>query len=95
MIDTQFLHDVAGYVNGRIAKVVLNSMVEITSFTVKEAPDRTVILQYIIPVADVSLVELIELKDASDNLITSNEVEIPITSDTLVLQTVEVKEVMT
>ncbi|MFC4601862.1 ketopantoate hydroxymethyltransferase [Cohnella hongkongensis] len=95
MIDTQFLSDVADYVNGRIAKVILNGTVDITNFTVKEVSERTVILQYIIPVADVSLVELIELKDTSGNLITSNPVEIPITSDTLMLQTVEVKEVMT
>lgn len=94
MIDSQFLQDIAGYVNGRIAKVVLNGMVEITDFIVKEAPDRMVILQYIIPVAAVPHVELIELRDGIGTLISSNAVEIPITSDTLMLQTVEVKEVM-
>ncbi|QTH44972.1 ketopantoate hydroxymethyltransferase [Cohnella sp. LGH] len=95
MITAQFLSDVTDYVDGRIAKVVLNGTVEITSFIVKEAPDRTVILQYIIPVADVSLVELIELRDDSGAILSSNPVEIPITSDTRMLQTVEIKEVMT
>jgi len=94
MIHAQFLNDVADFVNGKIAKVVLNGTVEISNFTVKEAPERTVILQYIIPVAGVSLVELIELRSSSGALITSNEVEIPVTSDTLMLQTIEVKEVM-
>lgn len=92
MINTQFLHDVAEYVDSRVAKVVLNSTYEITDFQVKEVTDNVLALNYIVPVADVSLITKIEIKDASDNQITSNDVNVPITSDTVMLQTIEVKE---
>ncbi len=95
MISTHFLQDVAEYVNGRIAKVVLNGMYEITDFETKAVTDNTLALRYIIPGAEVSLVTKIELKSAEDELITSNDVHVPITSDTLMLQTIEVKEVTT
>ncbi|RED65466.1 ketopantoate hydroxymethyltransferase [Cohnella phaseoli] len=94
MIDTQFLHDVAEYVNTRIAKVVLNGNYEINSFTARVVEDGMVALNYIVPVADVSLITLIELKDSVNRLVTTDVVNVPITSDTKMLQTVEAKEVV-
>ncbi len=94
MIDTQFLHDVAEYVNTRIAKVVLNGNYEINSFTARVVEDGMVALNYIVPVADVSLITLIELKDSVNRLVTTDVVNVPITSDTKMLQTVEAKEVI-
>lgn len=92
MITASIIHEVAEYVNGRIAKVVLNGSYEITSFEVKEATDGTVALNYIVPAADVPLITSIELADASGAVISSNNVNVPIASDTLMLQTIEVKE---
>ena len=93
MIAAQFLNDVAAYVDSRVAKVVLNGSYEITQFEVKQVTDSTLALNYIIPAAEVSHVELIELKDGDGNLITSNSVDVPISSDTLMLQTISVEEV--
>lgn len=93
MISTQFLHDVATYTDGRIAKVVLNGSVVITDFEVKQVTDNKLALNYIVRSSSVSTITLIELKDATDNIISSNAVNVPIASDTLMLQTVEVKEV--
>ncbi|MEF3309527.1 ketopantoate hydroxymethyltransferase [Paenibacillus sp. GYB004] len=93
MITAGFLHDVAGYVDNRIAKVVLNGSYEITNFEVKSVTDSMVAINYLVPVADVSLITQIELKDASNNVITSNPVHVPIASDTMMLQTILVKEV--
>jgi len=95
MIATQLLGDVAGYVDGRIEKVVINGTYEITDFVVKQVSGSTVALQYIVPVADVTNIDLIELKDAADNLLTSDSVDVPLTADTLLLQTILVKEVTT
>lgn len=92
MITASIIHEVAEYVNGHIAKVVLNGSYEITSFEVKEATDGTVALNYIVPAADVPLITSIELADASGAVISSNNVNVPIASDTLMLQTIEVKE---
>lgn len=94
MIDSQFLNGVSDYVDSRIAKVVLNGNYEITNFEIKEVTDNTVAMQFIVPASDISLLTLIELKDSSDELITSNEVNVPVNADLLMLQTVEVKEVV-
>ncbi|WP_334072477.1 MULTISPECIES: ketopantoate hydroxymethyltransferase [Paenibacillus] len=92
MIAEGILHDVAEYVNGRVAKVVLNGTYAITDFEVKSVTDKVLVLNYIIPVAEIPLVTLIELKDAADTVLSSNVVNIPIAADHLMLQTIEVKE---
>ena len=93
MIEQQFLNDVARYADSRVAKVVLNGSYEITQFEVKQVTDNTLALNYIIPAAEVSLVTLIELQDATGNVITSNNVHVPLNADTLMLQNITVTEV--
>jgi hypothetical protein len=93
MITSTFLHDVAVYVDDHIDKVVLNGSYEITDFEVKQVTGSTLALNYMVRVADVSLITLIELKDSSNNVKTTNAVNVPIASDTLMLQTIEIKEV--
>ncbi|MBB6670290.1 ketopantoate hydroxymethyltransferase [Cohnella nanjingensis] len=92
MIATTFLHDVAVYTEGRVSKVVINGALEITDFETKQVTNNNLVLNYIVPVSDVTLITLIELKDSADNLISSNTVNVPITSDTFMLQTLKVKE---
>lgn len=92
MIVSALLNELAEYVDGRIAKVVINGSYEISSFKVKEVTDNVLALNYIVPVADVSLITSIELKDSSNNVLTSNQVNIPIVADHLMLQTIVVKE---
>ncbi|WP_410769570.1 ketopantoate hydroxymethyltransferase [Fontibacillus sp. BL9] len=93
MIASSFLNGVANYTNGKIAKVVLNDSIEITNFTIKEVTESTVGMQYIVPASLVSLITKIDLKDALNNLVSTNNVYVPIASDTLLLQTITVKEV--
>lgn len=93
MIQSQFLHDVADYVDSRIAKVVLNGSFTITDFDQRAVTDSTVALNYIVPAASISLITQIDLKDQNDILISSDAVNVPVPSDTLMLQTIEVKEV--
>lgn len=92
MITSSLLNGVSGYVNGRIAKVVINGEFEITSFKVKEVTDNVVALNYIVPVAVVNVVSLIELKDSKNQVLTSNTVNIPIAADQMMLHTITVKE---
>jgi len=91
MITSSLLNELATYVDGRIGKIVINGSYEITSFKVREVNDNVVALNYIIPVADVSLITSIEIKDTSNNVLTSNDVNIPIVADHLMLQTITVK----
>lgn len=93
MIASTFLADVAQYTNGRIAKVVLNDTVEITKFTIKEVTGSQLGMQYVVPAASVSLVTKIDLRDKDNKVISTNNVYVPIASDTLLLQTINVKEV--
>lgn len=93
MIASGLLHDMAGYLDSRVAKVVINGDYEITHFEVKTVNDNVLALNYVVPVDEVSLITLIELKDAADNVLSSNAVNVPITSDHLMLQTIELKEV--
>ncbi|WP_019849831.1 hypothetical protein [Desulfitobacterium sp. PCE1] len=92
MISTEFLSSVAGYVDGQVAKVVLNKSYEITSFKVKETEQGLVNMQYVVPDGVVPIVSLIELRDSSDTVISSNEVYVPITADTIITQSIRVKE---
>lgn len=92
MISSMLLSEIAELVDNKIAKVVLNETYEIDTFEVKSVTESTVGMQYIIPASAVSLVTKIELKNSSDQVISSNDVYVPITSDTLILQTIEVKE---
>ncbi|MNI87236.1 hypothetical protein D3C73_1444170 [compost metagenome] len=92
MIASSLLSEIAILAESKIAKVVLNETFEIVDFEVKSANGATVGMQYIIPVSAVPVVTKIELKDGAGQVISSNDVYVPITSDTLILQTIEVKE---
>ncbi|WP_018750212.1 hypothetical protein [Paenibacillus sanguinis] len=94
MITASFKQEVANYVNTRIAKVVLNESYEINEFEQKAVTDSTVALNYIVPAANVPVITRVELRDAADGILTTHEVNVPVSSDTLMLQTVEVKEVV-
>lgn len=92
MMDASFLYDVAEYVDSRVAKVVLNGTYVITDFEVKQVTDNVLALKYLVPASEVSLVTTIELKDAADNVISANDVNIPITTDHMMIQSITVME---
>lgn len=93
MISQEFLNDVADYMDGRVAKVVLNEgEVIITDFFIKDITGSELTLQYMVLAGSVTDITLIELQDASGGVISANEVEIPITADTIMIQTILVKE---
>lgn len=92
MISSNFINDVTNFTCGRIAKIVINDTYEINNFKVKEAFDNTVSLQYIIENKFVETVTKIDLKDVQNKLISTNAVNIPIASDTLLLQNINVRE---
>lgn len=91
MIHQTLLNDIAQLVDGKIKKVVINEMYEITDFVVKQVTESVIGLNYIIPVSVISLVELIELKDENDQILSSNAVQVPIAADHMMLQTISVK----
>lgn len=93
MIELGYLKEIAEYTEGKIAKIVLNETFEITAFEYKGIQDQSVLLKYMVPNGSVANVDKIELKTNSNQVISSNEVSIPITTDTVLLQTIELKEV--
>lgn len=93
MIVSTFLNEISEYTDSRIAKVVLNDVYEITTFQVKEVTGTTLGMQYIVPSSAISLITKIDIKTATNQLISTNNVYVPIASDTLLLQTIYVREV--
>lgn len=91
MIAASLLNELADYVDGKIAKVVINGSYEITEFEVKAVTDNVLALNYIVPVAEVSLITLVELKAANNTVLTSNPVNVPIAADHMMLQTITVR----
>lgn len=92
MIDQQALNDLAVHLNSRISKVVLNGAYEITDFTEQAVTESTVALNYLVQAKDVSLVKLIEVQGPNIR-VSSKPVNVPIQSDTLMLETFEIEEV--
>jgi hypothetical protein len=92
MIPQSYLNELAQYTNGKVAKVVLNGVYEITTFQVKQITDSTLLLEYLVPTGAVSEITLIELKSVGGTVVSSNNVYIPVTSDTIIKHTITVKE---
>ncbi|MER2061423.1 MAG: hypothetical protein ABS894_00680 [Aerococcus urinaeequi] len=93
MITNGLLSGMAGYISSRISKVVLNGTYVITEFEVNKVEGNTVVLNYIIPASSLSLVTMIEIKDAANVVLSAKPVSLPVQSDTLMLETFEVEEV--
>lgn len=94
MISTAFLSEVANLANSKIDKVVLNGgEYEISNFTTKSVTDSIVTMNYIVPLGSVETVTRIELKNDDDVVLSDNTVNIPISADTLLIQTIIVSEV--
>ena len=95
MIQSTFLHEVASFVFDRVEKVILNDgEFEITDFTVKQVIGSKMTINYIIPNGSVATVMKIDLANAADMIVSSNEVNVPISADTLMIQAIDVKEVI-
>ncbi|MFD0712856.1 ketopantoate hydroxymethyltransferase [Paenibacillus sp. GCM10027626] len=92
MIATAYLGELASYTNNKIAKVVINGTFEITSFSVKQATGGVIEMKYMIPNGAVPEATLVELRSAGNDVISSNVVSVPITSDTIITQKIQVRE---
>lgn len=94
MITDQFLGSVANFVNTNVAKVVLNQDHEITDFTIKSVQGNVLTMEYMVLAASVSVINLVQLKDATGALISENQVYVPVPSDTIIRQTITVSELV-
>ncbi|WP_404407752.1 ketopantoate hydroxymethyltransferase [Jeotgalibacillus malaysiensis] len=83
MMNPDFLNSLATYTHSKIEKVVINEVHEIIEFEVKSQQSNEVKVEYLVPFNLVETVTKIELKDQSDQVVTTNNVFVPITSDTL------------
>jgi len=93
VISAAFLGKLAAYADQQIAKVVLNGDYEITQFEVKRVDGRVVTLNYLVPAVEVTQISRIDLVAADGTVISTNEVDVPITADTLMVQTLSFEEV--
>lgn len=93
MIPTSFQNDIASYVESQIAKVRINGTYDITDFTVKNVIGNKVDLVYMIPFGAVTEVHTMALLKVNDEVISTNDVYLPISSDTNISHTFTILEV--
>lgn len=92
MIEPSFLAEVAGFINDYVVKVVLNESFEINSFYKKEVRGNLLYLEYMVPAASVSEIHNIQLQNVLGQVVSTNKVYVPISTDTFIQQILEVKE---
>ncbi|PYI57012.1 ketopantoate hydroxymethyltransferase [Paenibacillus flagellatus] len=94
MIDAGYLAELTEYTDDKIAKVVLNGgAYEITTFQIKQTTGNVLLMEFLVPAGSVSEITLIELRSATGQLVSSNNVFVPITTDTVIKQTIKTMEV--
>ncbi|GAB2558125.1 hypothetical protein [Gracilibacillus alcaliphilus] len=92
MIRESFINDVAAYIEQRISAVRLNNSHIINQFVVKEVQGCCVAMEIMVPHGIVSTINVIDLLDENLEVISTNDVVVPITADTVILQSFEVRE---
>lgn len=93
MIPIEFQNDIASFVESQISKVQINGMYDIENFTVKSVIGNKVDMVYMIPFGSVAEVHSMALLKANDEIISTNDVYLPITSDTNISHTFTILEV--
>lgn len=93
MISNEFINEVAMFTDGKIKKVVINGIYEIITFSLKQVTTNVLSMQYLVPFGAVAAINKIELKDELNQVISSNDVYVPITSDTVISQSIRISEV--
>ncbi|MFC5703193.1 ketopantoate hydroxymethyltransferase [Cohnella faecalis] len=92
MITQSYLNEVAGYTNTKIAKVVLNGSIEITSFVIKATMDNVLTIEYLVPFGLVATVTKMELKSSAGMVISTRTVNVPIVEDTIMRHVISIEE---
>lgn len=93
MIPVEFQNDVASFVESQIAKVQINGSYDITNFEVKNVVGNKVDMVYMIPFGSVTEVHSMALLKADNQVISTNDVYLPISSDTNISHTFTILEV--
>lgn len=90
----ELLNKLAVYVSEQTKKVLVNDNVVISTFSMREAKEQNVTIEYIINSESIQSNEItnIKLLDSEDTVLTDANVYVPVTTDTLVKHTIKIKE---
>lgn len=92
-IQSTFLNKLTVEANSMVAKVLINDSYPITEFETKQATNNIVTLEYIVPeVSGLQAITNVKLLDASDNVLTSVVVYVPLVSDAVMKHIITIKE---
>ncbi|WP_068773464.1 ketopantoate hydroxymethyltransferase [Paenibacillus sp. FJAT-26967] len=92
MIEPAYLNELAEHTSAKVTKIVLNGTYEIEQLRVKTVSGGMLSLEYLVPFGSVDAVQTIEVEDSLHNKVSTNQVYVPITSDTIMRQTITIKE---
>ncbi|MCD9026059.1 ketopantoate hydroxymethyltransferase [Cohnella silvisoli] len=94
MIAQTYLNELTTYTNTKIAKVVLNDTVEITSFLLKSTTDNVLTIEYLVLMGTVATVTKMELKSSAGAVVSTRTVNVPIIEDTIMRHVITLEEVV-
>lgn len=92
LIKQSFINDLARYIEQQITSVRLNNSYIINSFVVKEVQGCCVSMEILVKHGSIDTITVIDLLNEDGEVISTNDVVVPITSDTVILQSFEVRE---
>lgn len=91
-INSNLLNAVAAFSAGKIAKVVINDTVEITTFNTLSASGNTVTLSYAVLPSQVTEITNIKIEDADGNILVQSNLYVKIDDSTLFTHEIFVKQ---
>ena len=90
-IQTALLEGVANFVSGDVASAQVNGSISITELT-KQVTGNTLTVSYTVGESQATEITSIALLDADNNVLTSSEVYVPVTGNTVLTHTIPVAE---
>ena len=90
-IQTTLLEGVANFVSGDVASAQVNGSISITELT-KQVTGNTLTVTYTVAESQATEITSIALLDADNNVLTSSEVYVPVTGNTVLTHTIPVAE---
>jgi len=91
-ITAQLLHDIAQSVNTNVASVLINNTIPLTTFSLRQVTESSLILEYAINPGMTNLITNIKLLKHNAAILTESSVYVPVTQMVLAKHTLTIRE---
>jgi len=95
MIETTYLNEFATKINTDVTKVLINDIIEITDFALKNVTGSVFQLKFNVLKSQTELITNIKLKKTNDDVVSNNDVSILVPFDEIIIRhTITISEVI-